>query len=95
MRLATGTVVRSLGDWLGFAAAPTFAVMALLAAGGDADICSSIQGASRQGASLLNGMSSMYLLMSVFHLAPWLKLISARREAPAADPALPRITPPT
>jgi hypothetical protein len=89
MRLATGTVARGLGDWLGFAAAPTFAVMALLAAGNGADICSSIQ-----GASLLNGMSSMYLLMSVFHLAPWLKLISARREAPA-DPALPRITPPT
>ncbi|WP_164827540.1 hypothetical protein [Sinorhizobium meliloti] len=89
MRLATGTAARGLADWLGLAAAPAFAVMALLTAGGDADICSSIQ-----GASLLSGMSSMYLLMSVFHLAPWLKLISARREAPT-HPALPRITPPT
>lgn len=64
MRLATGTAARGLADWLGLAAAPAFAVMALLTAGGDADICSSIQ-----GASLLSGMSSMYLLMSVFHLA--------------------------
>ncbi len=89
MALGARTAMRGLGDWLSLAAAPTFAVMALLADGGDADICSSIQ-----GASLLNGMGSMYLLMSVFHLAPWLKLISERREAPT-DAALPRITPPT
>jgi hypothetical protein len=27
----------------------------------------------------LSGMVPMYLLMSAFHLAPWLKLIFARR----------------
>jgi hypothetical protein len=30
------------------------------------------------GGSLLGGMIPMYLLMSIFHAAPWLKLISRR-----------------
>jgi hypothetical protein len=30
-------------------------------------------------ASPLSGMALMYLLMSAFHLAPWLKLIAGRR----------------
>jgi hypothetical protein len=62
-------------DFLYLAAAPTFAIMALLTSvlgGGLADaLCS--------GASPLSGMVPMYLLMSAFHLAPWLKLISHRR----------------
>ena len=29
-------------------------------------------------ASLLTGMPVMYLLMSAFHLAPWLRVISGR-----------------
>jgi hypothetical protein len=60
-------------DWLSLAAAPTFAAMALLGAlgGGPADIlCSTEQG------SPLGGMMPMYVLMSGFHLGPWLKLIS-------------------
>jgi hypothetical protein len=32
-------------------------------------------------ASPLIGMVPMYLLMSAFHLAPWLKLISTRQKA--------------
>jgi hypothetical protein len=32
-------------------------------------------------ASPLSGMLPMYALMSAFHLAPWLKLISRRRRA--------------
>ena len=63
--------------WLGLAAAPTFVVMALLTGvpGGDhmATMCS-----TAQDASPLGGMAPMYLLMSAFHSAPWLKLISAR-----------------
>jgi len=62
-------------DFLYLAAAPTFALMALLTGilgGGSPDVlCSS--------ASPLSGMLPMYLLMSAFHLAPWLKLISSRR----------------
>jgi hypothetical protein len=62
--------------WLGLAAAPTFAAMALVAfaAGGDADVmCGAVH-----SASALGGMAPMYLLMSAFHAAPWLKLISRR-----------------
>jgi len=61
--------------WLGLAAAPTFAVMALLTCvpGADADICS-----AAHGVSPLSGMVPMYVLMSAFHSAPWLKLISRR-----------------
>lgn len=62
-------------DWLALAAAPTFAAMALLTGllGGDdvAVIC----GASP---TPLSGMVSMYLLMSAFHAAPWLRLIARR-----------------
>jgi hypothetical protein len=34
---------------------------------------------SMQGSSPMSGMTLMYLLMSAFHLSPWLKLISGRR----------------
>jgi hypothetical protein len=64
-------------DWLYLAAAPTFAIMALLTGvlgGGSPDMLCSVAGASP-----LSGMVPMYLLMSAFHLAPWLKLISSRR----------------
>jgi hypothetical protein len=60
---------------LSLAAAPTFATMALLTSvlgGGMPDILCS----AAQGASPLSGMAVMYLLMSAFHLAPWLKLVS-------------------
>jgi hypothetical protein len=64
-------------DWLGLAAAPTFAIMALLTGvgGGLPDMLCS----AAQDASPLSGMVPMYLLMSAFHSAPWLKLISSRR----------------
>ncbi len=65
-------------DWLCLAAAPTFAIMALLTGvlgGGRPDILC----AATQDASPLSGMVPMYLLMSAFHSAPWLKLISSRR----------------
>jgi hypothetical protein len=62
---------------LSLAAAPTFAMMALLTGVlgcGPVDALCSLAGASP-----LSGMVPMYLLMSAFHLAPWLKLISTRR----------------
>ena len=65
-------------NWLCLGAAPTFAVMALLTGvlgGGRMDLlCSAAQDASPP-----SGMVPMYVLMSAFHLAPWLKLISNRR----------------
>ena len=61
---------------LHFAAAPTFAVMAVLTAVFGGDVAASICG-GMGSASALNGMAAMYGLMSAFHLAPWLKLIPA------------------
>ena len=68
----------SAADWISLAVTPTFAFMALLAVfgGGRPDMLCSAQ----QDASLLSGMVPMYLLMSAFHSAAWVKLISRRRE---------------
>ena len=63
------------GGWLALAAAPTFAVMAWLVTGSMA-IC-----ASGSGMPPLDGMAWMYLLMGLFHLPPWLKLVSRRNAA--------------
>lgn len=64
-------------DWLYLAAAPTFAFMAL-ATGFSANNAGGSICAAANGTSLLVGMTPMYLLMSVFHLAPWLRRVSAR-----------------
>ena len=64
--------------WISLAAAPTFAVMALLAGtlgGGPHEMLCT----AGHAASPLSGMAPMYVLMSAFHSAPWLKLISGRR----------------
>jgi hypothetical protein len=56
-------------DWLSLAAAPTFAIMALLTGvlgGGPPDMLCS----AAQEASPLSGMAPMYSLMSAFHSAP-------------------------
>ena len=67
---------RGMADWLCLAAAPTFAFMALLtaASGGSDMLC--LGGGD---ASPLVGMTPMYLLMSAFHSAPWVRLASSRR----------------
>jgi hypothetical protein len=65
-------------DWLSLAAAPTFAITALLAGvlgGGPLDMLCS----GAQDAPPLSEMVPMYMLMSAFHSSPWLKLISSRR----------------
>jgi hypothetical protein len=67
-----------MAGWLGLAAAPTFAVMAVLSglSGGADMMCP-----AADGVSVLSGMVPMYVLMSAFHVVPWLKLISRRRSA--------------
>jgi len=88
----TGSAIRSdsgqaaalcVADWLYFAAAPTFAIMALLTSilggGQPAILC-----LGAEHTQPLSGMVPMYVLMSAFHLPPWLKLMSSRRKrAPA------------
>ena len=76
---------RHLARWLALAATPTFAIMAVLTAvlGGPADmLCAAGYG------SVLSGMVPMYLLMSVFHAAPWLKLMRKGRALPNSSPPL-------
>ncbi|MGN6571133.1 MAG: hypothetical protein ACTHLO_06945 [Pseudolabrys sp.] len=64
-----------LAGWLGFAAAPTFALMALwnAASGAPPDMLCMAH------VSPLGGMTAMYVLMSAFHAAPWLRLIGRLR----------------
>ena len=66
------TAVRA-ADGLSLAASPTFTTMALLTgvlgAGPAEMLCSGAHGSS------LSGMTAMYLLMSAFHVGPWLRLV--------------------
>jgi len=67
-----------LAKWLGLAATPTFAIMALWSGLGGSPmdgLCWSGHGAP------LDGMVTMYLLMSAFHSPLWLKLILGGRGA--------------
>jgi hypothetical protein len=69
-------IARVAAEWLGLAAAPAFAMMALMTVclgGGMEPLCSA------HGA-FMSGMAPMYLMMSALHVSPWLKLISTGRE---------------
>lgn len=72
---ANATQAHGATGWLALAASPTFALMAWVAANDTPSraFCSS-------GWSILpiDGMTAMYLLMSLFHLSPWLKLAAGR-----------------
>ena len=69
---------RGIAKWLCLAATPTFAIMALLTSvfgGSQLDLLCS----AAPHTSPLTGMVPMYLLMSLFHSAPWFELVSSRR----------------
>ena len=61
--------------WLTLAASPTFALMAWIAANDAPSIAFCASGSDFLP---LDGMTVMYLLMSLFHLSPWLKLASSQ-----------------
>jgi hypothetical protein len=65
--------------WLSLGAAPVFALMALWTGllGQPDTFCM-----STHDGSWIDRMALMYALMSVFHAAPWLKVLLTRREAP-------------
>jgi hypothetical protein len=71
-------------DWLSLAAAPTFAIMALLMGVLDSPAPNMLC-LTAHDASHLGGMVPMYVAMSVFHLGAWLKLISSRRNGARTD----------
>jgi hypothetical protein len=72
--------VPGVAGWVSLAAAPSFAIMAVMTgvSGGGAPelLCS-----ATHAGSALSGMVPMYLLMAAFHSAPWLKLVTCRRNA--------------
>ena len=76
VRKARGTAA-ILARWLTLAAAPTFAIMALMTAW-QSDGREIMIHAARRGGQLFGGMAPMYILMSAFHFAPWLGQISNR-----------------
>ncbi|MEA2789918.1 MAG: hypothetical protein QOG73_2324 [Acetobacteraceae bacterium] len=65
----------SAGGLLSIAAAPIFAIMAILTGIQDGGMPGMLCLAANN-ASPLTGMVPMYVLMSAFHSAPWLRLIS-------------------
>jgi hypothetical protein len=76
---------------LSLAAAPTFAVMALVTGvlgGGRPDLLCS----AAEQTSPLSGMIPMYVLMSAFHSQPWLKLFANRRKRRPSGVIRPRST---
>ena len=72
-----GSALLGASNCLRLAAAPTFAIMALLTAvvGTPKDLLCS----TAHDSSPLTGMVAMYVLMSIFHLLPWLNLIASWR----------------
>jgi hypothetical protein len=69
-----GRAAPGVAAWLGLAAAPVFALMALWSALSAAQpdmLCMAMQNASPLG-----GMTLMYALMGVFHAGPWLRLFA-------------------
>ena len=87
IREAELPVAQGIPEWLSLAAAPTFALMGLLTGllgGGPQD------GLCAHDGSPLGGMVVMYVLMSAFHAAPWLRLMSARSRLHAMDATRPQ-----
>lgn len=64
---------RDAANCLGLAASPTFALMAWVSANDTQNMLC----VSEPGLLSFGGMAVMYLLMSLFHLPPWLKLVAA------------------
>ena len=73
-----GSASLGAAGWLRLFAAPTFSLMALLTLFADDGKAMPICTQAGEPA-LLSGMAAMYLLMAIFHLAPWLQLVTETR----------------
>ncbi|MFH5773144.1 hypothetical protein ACHFJ0_02770 [Paracoccus sp. NGMCC 1.201697] len=71
------TMAKDYAGWLSLTASPIFAIMAAMTAQDGGSLC-----LSAPGASPMSGMTGMYLLMSIFHLPPWLRLIARSAGSP-------------
>lgn len=69
-----------VAEWLSLAAAPAFGLMALVSAIAEAGAHQTWCSAAMHG-SPLTGMVPMYVLMSAFHITPWVRLASGWRRA--------------
>ena len=84
-------IARVAADWLGLAAAPAFAMMALMTfclGGGMEPLCS-----ATPFGSLMSGIAPMYLMMSAVHSAPWLRMITGARDGGFSPPSSARRAP--
>ena len=75
-----GDATSGAAGWLGLAATPTFAVMAVLTYV-SRDEAAMLLCSAGHGESLLSGMIPMYVLMSAFHSTSWLNLMARWRYA--------------
>lgn len=73
----TGKRISDGAGWLSLMAAPTFALMAWITAIGSPGMAMCQAAPSWMP---VNDMALMYLLMSLFHLSPWLRLLSPRSQ---------------
>jgi hypothetical protein len=76
-----GSAPRGAADWICLAAAPCFAIMALLT-GAAGEVSRHMLCSVTPAGPPLGGMTWMYALMSVFHMSPWLTLITTWRGNP-------------
>ncbi len=70
----------SLSGALGLAASPIFVLMAWISAN---DMSQTVTCSSASSVLPMGGMAWMYLLMSLFHVSPWLKIASGRARQPS------------
>lgn len=76
-----GRLAAGAATGLSLSATPVFAAMATLAL--DADALPLLCATAPDGPAA-HGMATMYVLMSLFHLAPWLRLLAVVGRPPPA-----------